>query len=182
MRQACAEVADGDVVNVANVNAPGQVVVAGGREAVSRAGERARELGARRVMPLDVSAPFHCELMRPAEARLARDLRALVVADPAVPVVADVDAEPKRGAAEAVDALIRQVSAPVQWEAVVRRMAADGVTTFIEVGPGKVLSRLIRQTVPSVRVAQVSDSSEPRSGGGRAGDVMTAAPTGDRRA
>ena len=158
VRQACAEVADGDVVNVANVNAPGQVVVAGGREAVSRAGERARELGARRVMPLDVSAPFHCELMRPAEARLARDLRALVVADPAVPVVADVDAEPKRGAAEAVDALIRQVSAPVQWEAVVRRMAADGVTTFIEVGPGKVLSRLIRQTVPSVRVAQVSDS------------------------
>ena len=160
VRQACAEVAGGDVVNVANVNAPGQVVIAGGREAVSRAGERARELGARRVMPLDVSAPFHCELMRPAEERLARDLRALVVADPAVPVVADVDAEPKRGAAEAVDALIRQVSAPVQWEAVVRRMAADGVTTFIEVGPGKVLSRLIRQTMPSVRVAQVSD---PRS-------------------
>ena len=160
VRQACAEAAGGEVVSVANVNAPGQVVIAGARAAVARAGERARELGARRVLPLDVSAPFHCALMKPAEERLAQDLRALVVADPTVPVVADVDAEPKREAAEAVDALIRQVSAPVQWEAVVRRMAADGATTFIEVGPGKVLSRLIRQTLPSVRVAQAGD---PRS-------------------
>ena len=160
VRQACAEAAGGEAVSVANVNAPGQVVIAGARAAVARAGERARELGARRVLPLDVSAPFHCELMKPAQERLARDLRALVVTDPAVPVVADVDAEPKQRAEEAVDALIRQVSAPVQWEAVARRMASDGVTTFIEVGPGKVLSRLIRQTVPSVRVAQVSD---PRS-------------------
>ena len=158
--QACAEAAVGEVVSVANINAPGQVVIAGAQGAVARAGKRARELGARRVLPLDVSAPFHCALMKPAEERLARDLRALVVADPAVPVVANVDAEPKRRAAEAVDALIRQVSAPVQWEAVVRRMAADGVTTFIEVGPGKVLSRLIRQTLPTARVAQVGD---PRS-------------------
>ena len=160
VRRACAEAARGDVVGVANINAPGQVVIAGQRDAVTRAGERARELGARRVMALDVSAPFHCTLMKPAEERLARDLRALVVADPSVPVVADVDARPKRQAAEAVDALIRQVSAPVQWESVVRRMVADGVTTFIELGPGKVLSRLIRQTVPAARVAQVSD---PRS-------------------
>ena len=160
VRQACAEAAGDEVVSVANVNAPGQVVIAGNRDAVQRAGERARELGARRVMPLDVSAPFHCALMAPAEARLARDLGALVVADPAVPVVANVDAEPKRGAAEAVDALVRQVSAPVQWEAVVRRMVAEGVTTFVEVGPGKVLSRLVRQIVPSARVGQVSD---PRS-------------------
>ena len=158
--RACAESARGNVVGVANVNAPGQVVIAGAREAVARAGARALELGARRVMTLDVSAPFHCTLMKPAEERLARDLRALVVADPTVPVVADVDAEPKRAAPEAVDALIRQVSAPVQWEAVVRRMAAEGVTTFIEVGPGKVLSRLIRQILPAARVAQVSD---PRS-------------------
>ncbi|MCE2513660.1 MAG: ACP S-malonyltransferase [Acidobacteria bacterium] len=158
--QACAEAAVGEVVSVANINAPGQVVIAGAQGAVARAGKRARELGARRVLPLDVSAPFHCALMKPAEERLARDLRALVVADPAVPVVANVDAEPKRRAAEAVDALIRQVSAPVQWEAVVRRMAADGVTTFIEIGPGKVLSRLIRQTLPTARVAQVGD---PRS-------------------
>ncbi len=158
--QACAEAAVGEVVSVANINAPGQVVIAGAQGAVARAGKRARELGARRVLPLDVSAPFHCALMKPAEERLARDLRALVVADPAVPVVANVDAEPKSRAAEAVDALIRQVSAPVQWEAVVRRMAADGVTTFIEIGPGKVLSRLIRQTLPAARVAQAGD---PRS-------------------
>ncbi len=158
--QACAEAAVGEVVSVANINAPGQVVIAGAQGAVARAGKRARELGARRVLPLDVSAPFHCALMKPAEERLAPDLRALVVADPAVPVVANVDAEPKSRAAEAVDALIRQVSAPVQWEAVVRRMAADGVTTFIEIGPGKVLSRLIRQTLPSARVAQAGD---PRS-------------------
>ncbi|MCY4660558.1 MAG: ACP S-malonyltransferase [Acidobacteria bacterium] len=158
--QACAEAAVGEVVSVANINAPGQVVIAGAQGAVARAGKRARELGARRVLPLDVSAPFHCALMKPAEKRLARDLRALVVADPAVPVVANVDAEPKSRAAEAVDALIRQVSAPVQWEAVVRRMAADGVTAFIEIGPGKVLSRLIRQTLPSARVAQAGD---PRS-------------------
>ena len=158
--QACAEAAVGEVVSVANINAPGQVVIAGAQGAVARAGKRARELGARRVLPLDVSAPFHCALMKPAEKRLARDLRALVVADPAVPVVANVDAEPKSRAAEAVDALIRQVSAPVQWEAVVRRMAADGVTAFIEIGPGKVLSPLIRQTLPSARVAQAGD---PRS-------------------
>ena len=157
VRQACAEAAGDEVVSVANVNAPGQIVIAGTRDAVRNAGERARELGARRVMPLDVSAPFHCALMKPAETRLARDLRALVVADPTVPVVANVDAEPKRSAAEAVDALIRQVSAPVQWEAVVRRMVSDGVTTFIEVGPGKVLSRLVRQIAPSARVGQVSD-------------------------
>ena len=158
--QACAEAAGGEVVSVANVNAPGQVVIAGARGAVARAGERALELGARRVLPLDVSAPFHCALMKPAEERLARDLGALVVADPAVPVVANVDAEPKRQAGEAVDALVRQVSAPVQWEAVVRRMAADGVTTFIEIGPGKVLTRLIRQTLPTARVAPAGD---PRS-------------------
>ena len=161
--QACAEVADGQVVSAANLNAPGQVAIAGHAAAVERAGLRARALGARRVMPLPVSAPFHCALMKPAEERLAPDLRALVVADPAAPVVANVDAEPKRTGREAVDALIRQVSAPVRWEDVVRRLVADGVTTFIEVGPGGVLSGLIRKIDRSVSATCVHDPSSLES-------------------
>ncbi len=143
--QACADAAQGDVVSVANMNGAGQVVIAGSREAVARAGERARALGARRVIPLPVSAPFHCALMRPAADRLAPDLRALPVRDPRVPVVADVDAEPKRDAGAAIEALIAQVSSPVLWEAVVRRLASEGVTTYVEVGPGAVLSGLVRK-------------------------------------
>ncbi len=143
--QACEEAAQGEVVSPANLNAPGQVVIAGAQDAVARAGARARELGARRVLPLPVSAPFHCGLMRPAQARLEPELRSLVVSNPAVPVIANVDAEPKRDAAAAVDALVEQVSAPVQWEAVVRRLAACGAQTYVEVGPGTVLAGLIRK-------------------------------------
>lgn len=161
--QACAEVADGEVVSAANLNAPGQVTIAGHAAAVERAGLRARALGARRVMPLPVSAPFHCALMKPAEERLAPELRALVVADPEAPVVANVDAEPKRTGRDAVEALIRQVSAPVRWEDVVRRLVADGVTTFIEVGPGGVLSGLIRKIDRSVSATCVHDPSSLES-------------------
>ena len=103
----------------ANLNGAGQVVIAGARDAVRRAGERAKALGAKRVIPLPVSAPFHCALMKPAEERLAPELRALSTRDPRVPVVANVDAEPKRDAAAAIEALVQQVSAPVRWEAVV---------------------------------------------------------------
>ena len=155
--QACADAADGEVVSPANLNAPGQVVIAGARAAVERAGARARELGARRVLPLPVSAPFHCALMRPAQAQLEPDLRALVVSDPEVPVVANVDAEPKRGAAAAIDALIAQVSAPVRWEAVVRRLAASGVKTYVEVGPGAVLTGLIRKIDRRASAVSVAD-------------------------
>ena len=161
--QACAEVADGQVVSAANLNAPGQVAIAGHAAAVERAGLRARALGARRVMPLPVSAPFHCALMKPAEERLAPELRALGGADPAAPVGANVDAEPKRTGREAVEALIRQVSAPVRWEDVVRRLVADGVTTFIEVGPGGVLSGLIRKIDRSVSATCVHDPSSLES-------------------
>jgi [acyl-carrier-protein] S-malonyltransferase len=155
--QACGEAAAEEVVSAANLNAPGQVAIAGHAAAVERAGARAKALGARRVMPLPVSAPFHCALMKPAEARLAPELRSLVVADPAVPVVANVDAEPKRTGPEAVEALVRQVSAPVRWEAVVRRLIAAGVTTFVEVGPGGVLSGLIRKTDRTVGAMCVHD-------------------------
>jgi [acyl-carrier-protein] S-malonyltransferase len=142
---ACADAAQGDVVSAANLNGAGQVVIGGARDAVRRAGERAKALGAKRVIPLNVSAPFHTALMKPAEERLAPDLRALRAADPRVPIVANADAEPKRTAHEAVDALIRQVASPVRWEDVVRRLASDGVTTFVEVGPGTVLTGLVRK-------------------------------------
>lgn len=157
LERACHDVADGEVVSPANWNAPGQVVLAGHAAAVARAGVRAKELGARRVMSIPVSAPFHCALMRPAEERLAPELRALVVDTPAVPVVSTVDAEPKLSGAEAIEALIRQVSAPVRWEAVVRRLVREGATTFVEVGPGRVLGGLIRKTDRSLRVAHVED-------------------------
>jgi [acyl-carrier-protein] S-malonyltransferase len=143
--QACEDAAQGDVVSPANLNGAGQVVIAGSRDAVARAAERARELGAKRVVRLPVSAPFHCALMNPAQARLAPELRALKVQDPRVPVVANVDAEPKCTAADAVEALIAQVSSPVRWEAVVGRLASEGVTTYVEVGPGTVLSGLVRK-------------------------------------
>jgi [acyl-carrier-protein] S-malonyltransferase len=143
--QACEDASQGEVVSPANINGAGQVVIAGTRDAVARAGDRARELGAKRVIPLPVSAPFHCALMKPAEERLAPELRALTVRPPRMPVVANVDAEPKRSSSEAIDALIRQVSSPVRWEAVVGRLASEGVTHYVEVGPGTVLSGLVRK-------------------------------------
>ncbi len=155
--QACAEAAEGEVVSPANLNAPGQVVIAGARDAVARAGERARQLGARRVVPLPVSAPFHCALMKPAEERLAPELRALAVTDPGVPVVANVDAEPKRLASDAIEALVRQVSMPVRWEEVVRRLAAEGVRTYVELGPGSVLSGLVRKIDREATVLNVEN-------------------------
>jgi [acyl-carrier-protein] S-malonyltransferase len=143
--QACEEAAQGEVVSAANLNGGGQVSIAGATAAVARAGERAKALGARRVVPLPVSAPFHCALMRPAQVRLEPELRALTVSDPAIPIVANVDAQTKRGALEAINALVAQVSAPVQWEAVVQRLASEGVTTYVEVGPGTALSGMVRR-------------------------------------
>ena len=160
--RACADVAaehHGRVVTPANLNAPGQVVIAGHADAVQLAGERAKALGAKRAIPLAVSAPFHCALMKPAEDRLAPELRALSVSDPRIPVVANVDAEPKRDSASAVDALIRQVSSPVRWEAVVRRLIAEGVTTFVELGPGKVLSGLIKQIDRGATFCNIEDEA-----------------------
>jgi [acyl-carrier-protein] S-malonyltransferase len=145
----------GRVVTPANLNAPGQVVIAGHADAVARAGERVKAHGAKRVIPLAVSAPFHCALMKPAEDRLAPELRALHASAPRVPVVANVDAEPKRDAASAIEALIRQVSSPVRWEDVVRRLIAEGATTFVELGPGTVLAGLVKKIDRSVAVVSI---------------------------
>jgi [acyl-carrier-protein] S-malonyltransferase len=156
--EVCAEAgAGGGVVAPANLNAPGQVVIAGQAEAVARAGALAKARGAKRVIPLAVSAPFHCPLMRPAEERLAPELRALPARDPHFPVVANVDAEPKRDAASAIEALIRQVSSPVRWEDVVRRLAAEGVRTIVELGPGTVLAGLARKIDGSMHVVGVEN-------------------------
>jgi [acyl-carrier-protein] S-malonyltransferase len=145
VRRACEEAAEGEIVSPANINSADQVVIAGATAAVQRAGERARALGARRVVPLPVSAPFHCAMMKPAEERLAPELRALAVQRPRVPIVANVDAEAKRDAEPAIDALVRQVSSPVLWDGIMRRLASEGVTTYVEVGPGRVLSGLVRK-------------------------------------
>jgi [acyl-carrier-protein] S-malonyltransferase len=157
---ACAEAAEGDVVAPANLNAPGQVVIAGSAAAVARAGAAAKTRGAKRVIPLPVSAPFHCALMKPAEDRLAPELRALAVSAPRVPVVANVDAEPKTDGPSAIDALIRQVSAPVRWEDVVSRLASAGVRAYVEVGPGAVLSGLIRKIDREARVVNLESPAD----------------------
>lgn len=142
---ACEAAAQGEVVSPANLNAPGQVVIAGGRAAVERAGVEAKARGAKRVIPLNVSAPFHCALMAPARARLEPELRALAVQVPRVPVVANVDGQPKRDGAAAIDALVAQVSGAVRWEDVIGYLVSAGVRAYVEVGPGTVLAGLVRK-------------------------------------
>jgi [acyl-carrier-protein] S-malonyltransferase len=161
--QACEAAANGEVVSAASVKGGGQVVIAGATNAVARAGEQAKALGARRIIPLKVSAPFHCALMKPAQDRLAPELRALQTSDPSIPIVANVDAQIKQrasGPGGAIDALIEQVSAPVLWEAVVLRLASEGVTTYVEVGPGTVLSGLVRKIQPDATVLNFSSPDE----------------------
>jgi [acyl-carrier-protein] S-malonyltransferase len=160
VRRACEEAAGGGVVSPANINSSDQIVIAGAAAAVARASERAKQLGAKRAIPLPVSAPFHCALMQPAEARLEPELRDLVARDPRVPVVANVDASPKTQGWAAVDALVRQVSAPVLWEAVVNRLASMGVTTYVEVGPGKVLGGLVKKIHKGAHVLSFSEPAE----------------------
>jgi [acyl-carrier-protein] S-malonyltransferase len=160
VEQACREAADGQVVSPANLNAPGQIVIAGHAAAVTRAGERAKALGARRAVALAVSAPFHCALMRPAQERLEPELRALPSSAPQVPVVANVDAQPKQDAAASLTALVQQVSAPVRWLDVVERLAAEGVTIYVEVGPGTALAGMIKRIHKEAQVVSFSDPDQ----------------------
>jgi [acyl-carrier-protein] S-malonyltransferase len=136
---------DGEPVVAANFNSPGQVVIAGTSGAVARAVAACKEAGARRALPLPVSAPFHSPLMAPAREGLEPVLRELAFNDLAVPVYRNVDAEPVRSAAEVRDGLIRQVDAPVLWTQTIQRMVADGFDTFVEVGTGNVLSGLVKR-------------------------------------
>jgi [acyl-carrier-protein] S-malonyltransferase len=154
---ACREAAEGQVVSAANLNSPGQVVIAGHAAAVERAIERCKAAGAKRALRLPVSAPFHCALMAPAQERLARDLAGVTFQDAEVPLVNNVDARVVRSAAECREGLVRQVSAPVRWQESVERLSREGVHTFVEVGPGKVLSGLVKKIAPGARVLNVED-------------------------
>jgi [acyl-carrier-protein] S-malonyltransferase len=155
--QACAEAADLGPVQLANLNGPGQTVIAGATRAVKKATDLAKAKGARRAVLLPVSAPFHSALLTPAAARLGTVLGDIRFRDLAVPLVTNVDADLLTEGARVSDTLVRQVTAPVRWEEVVLRLAQEGVTTCVEVGPGKVLSGLIRRIVPGVRVLNVED-------------------------
>ncbi len=155
--QACGEAQATGVVQVANLNAPGQTVIAGGVAAVQRVVELAKAKGAKRALPLPVSAPFHCALMAPAARRLEAVLQTLRFQDLRVPLVTNVDADLLTEGVRVADTLVRQVTAPVRWEEVVTRLTKEGAGTFVEVGPGKVLCGLIRRIAPGVRVLNVED-------------------------
>jgi [acyl-carrier-protein] S-malonyltransferase len=156
---ACREAAGEEVVSPANVNSPGQVVIAGHAAAVERASALCRSRGAKRAVKLPVSAPFHCALMKPAQDRLAAELARVPFRDPEVPLVNNVDARVVRDGAACRDGLVRQVSGAVRWQESVEVLAREGVDVFVEVGPGTVLSGLVRKIVRDARVLNV-DSPE----------------------
>ena len=157
VEQVCAEVAKGEVVEVANVNSAQQIVIAGHKTAVERAVALAKDRGGRKSVLLPVSAPFHCALMAPAAERLAAELARVAVSDPAIPVVRNVDGGVTRKAADVVPFLLRQVASPVRWTACVQALAAEGATAFVEVGPGRVLSGLAKRIVEDAPALSIED-------------------------
>jgi len=159
----CAEAARGQVCSPANINSPSQVVIAGNAEAVDRACEILKEKGAKRAIKLNVSAPFHCALMMSAQERLESDLKVLKYGDFAFPIVHNVDALMNSAAANVCDNLTRQVSSPVRWLQSVKTMAEAGVSKFIEVGPGKVLTGLVKQINRDVEYANIENTESLRS-------------------
>jgi [acyl-carrier-protein] S-malonyltransferase len=154
----CVEASQNQVCSIANLNSPSQAVIAGNTEAVDRAVELLSGV-AKRVIKLKVSAPFHCALMRPAQDRLAADLEELNFSEPAIPVVTNVDARATTAPDELRDALVRQVSAPVRWVESMQLLIEQGVDTFVEAGPGKVLSGLMRQISRDVKTLNVEDAA-----------------------
>jgi [acyl-carrier-protein] S-malonyltransferase len=159
VHQLCAEAAQGEICQAANLNSPDQTVISGSKAAVERAAELAKQRGAKRAIMLPVSAPFHCALMQPAQDRLAADLAALTFHDPTVPVMCNVDAALVTTAEQARDALIRQVTGSVQWEKSMRALVALGVKNFVEIGPGKVLCGLMRQIDRAAGCTNVDDEA-----------------------
>lgn len=157
--KACADAAQGEVVAPVNYNSPGQVVIAGHKAAVERAGEACKAAGAKRALPLPVSVPSHCALMRPAADQLATDLAALNFQQPAIPVVNNVDVQIASNGDAIKDALIRQLYSPVRWTETIEYFAAHGVTEVLELGAGKVLSGLIKRINKELNTSSITDSA-----------------------
>jgi len=154
---ACAEAAEGEVVGVANINAPGQIVIAGHRTAVERAVKALAGRGGRKSVMLPVSAPFHSALMKPAADRLAVELDRVAVAPPRIPVVRNVDGGLTTTASAVKPFLVQQVASPVRWTQCVERLAREGATAFVEVGPGRVLTGLLKRTLDGVSGHAIED-------------------------
>ena len=159
IERVCESVRGAEVCSPANINAPNQVVIAGHATAIDRAVDAMKEAGAKRVVKLNVSAPFHCALMKPAQDRLAADLEQLGFEDVTIPVITNVDAAITQKGRELRDALIRQVSSPVRWLDSMKLLIDQGVDTFFEVGPGKVLVGLMRQISREVNCSNVEDTA-----------------------
>ncbi|WP_375320938.1 ACP S-malonyltransferase [Aliivibrio logei] len=157
--KACEDAAQGEVVSPVNFNSPGQVVIAGNKDAVERAGVLCKEAGAKRVLPLPVSVPSHCALMKPAADKLAVALENIEFSTPTLPVINNVDVVAESDPAKIKDALVRQLYCPVRWTEVVETMAEQGVETLYEVGPGKVLTGLTKRIVKSLSAAAVNDAA-----------------------
>ena len=159
----CEQASEGEVCSAANINSPSQVVIAGAAGAIDRAIVILKERGAKRAMKLNVSAPFHCAMMKPAQDRLAADLDTIQFSDSEIPLVTNVDARAVRSADLLRDSLVRQVSQPVRWRESVEFLISQGVKTFIEIGPGKVLSGLVRQIDRSVQCVNVENEGSLRA-------------------
>jgi len=157
VQQACKEAAQEQVVEAVNFNAPAQVVIAGHQAAVERACAVAKRLGAKRAMPLAVSAPFHSSLLAPARDRLRERLAGLDISPPVVAVINNIDVAAEDDPDRIRDALARQAAGPVRWSQIMARMAADGITHVIECGPGKVLAGLTRRASPGLESYAITD-------------------------
>jgi len=162
IENACREAANGQVCSPANINSPLQTVIAGNAEAIDRAIEILKERGAKRAIKLNVSAPFHCELMLPAQERLAKDLQGINFFDLSVPIIENVSAQANTNGEKVGEALTEQVSKPVRWAQSIEKLIGNGVETFVEVGAGKILSGLIKQINRDVRCLNVEDSKSLR--------------------
>lgn len=159
LEEVCREAAQGECVAPANINSPSQIVISGKASAVRRAADLAKSRGAKRAILLPVSAPFHCALMQPAQDALAEDLRQLVFHDPKVPVASNIDGQLNLSGAAAREALIHQVTGAVQWVKCMQTLIANGVTRFIEVGPGKVLCGLANSIQKGLDCANVENEA-----------------------
>jgi len=157
VEKTCLEAAKNGIVAPANYNSPGQIVIAGEKSAVEKAMELAKAAGAKKVIPLAVSVPSHCAMMQPAGSRLAKDLESVAISELRIPIVNNAEARFLRTAEELRPSLVKQISAPLYWEDSIRTMTADGFDTFVEIGPGKVLTGLVKRIAKDAKVLNVED-------------------------